>query len=554
MFKDEYRTTSEADIWSKYCGFLNLSMPEFMEIQTNLLMEEIEFMENSTIGKNLMGRAAPTSVEEFRDIVPMTVYEDYAPFLEEQKEDALAKKPYIWAHTSGASGTFKWVPYTEEFYRCALDNLMAAFILACSRKRGQSTLTEGDKVLFNVAPSPYISGILAAGASRMFNLRPVMTSDEQDSMDFKDKVTKGFELSLRTGVDILVAMTSVLVKLGNDFNKLSQGTRKSKRMLSPMALPRLARAFLRSKLERRDILPRDLWPVKALIGWGTDTSVYREQVYRYWGAYPYEMHACTEAGIMALQSWNKKDLTFIPYSNFFEFIPEEEWLRNRETPSYKPKTVLLDEVEEGKRYELVITSFHGMPFLRYRLGHLIRITALEDEEAQVSLPQMVFETRADDLIDIAGFTRISEKTISQAIVNAGLTHEDWAIRKEANHDKTSLHLYIELNGEYSRENIVPVLHKELTRLAPGYRDLEQMMDIRPLEVTVLRTGTFGDYYIQQRHSGAELMQRKPPRMNTPDDIIGELLRISNTRGVQVAQLTKATWNTEAAPASVRLTG
>jgi hypothetical protein len=61
-----------------------------------------------------------------------------------------------------------------------------------------------------------------------------------------------------------------------------------------------------------------------------------------------------------------------------------------------------------------------------------------------------------------------------------------------------------------------------------------MMDIRPLEVTVLRPGTFGDYYTQQRDSGAELFQRKPPRMNTPDDIIRELLRISDTQGVPVA--------------------
>ena len=540
--------------WQKHCGFLNLTIEQFMAIQGTLLLQQLERVAGSPLSRKIMGSEVPGSVNEFRRRVPLTSYQDYLPEFESGREDALPEKPYTWAHTSGASGTFKRVPYTEEFYRCALDNLMAAFILACSRKRGRSTLTEGDKVLFNVAPSPYISGILAAGASRMFNLRPVMTFGEQDSMDFKDKVAKGFELSLRTGVDILVAMTSVLVKMGNDFNKLSQGNRKSKRMLSPMALPRLARAFLRSKLERRDILPKDLWPVKALIGWGTDTSVYREQVYRYWGAYPYEMHACTEAGIMALQSWNKKDLTLLPHSNFFEFIPEEEWLRCKDDLFYQPSTVLLSEVKPGQRYELVITSFYGMPFLRYRLGHLIRITALEDEEAQVSLPQMVFETRADELIDIAGFTRISEKTISQAIVNAGLTQEDWALRKEANNDKTSLHLYIELNGEYSRENIAPVLHEELTRIDPGYRDLERMMEIRPLEVTVLRTGTFGDYYIQQRDSGAELMQRKPPRMNTPDDIIGELLRISDTRGIQVAQLTEATWNTEAGAVSAHLTG
>ena len=509
--------------WRKHCGFLDLTMEQFMAIQETLLLQQLERIAGSPLSRKIMGSKVPGTVNEFRRWVPLTSYQDYLPEFESGREDTLPEKPYTWAHTSGASGTFKRVPYTREFYRCALDNLMASLILACSQKRGQSTITEGDKVLFNVAPSPYISGILAAGACQMFNLRPVMTSDEQDGMDFKDKVARGFELSLRTGVDVIVAMTSVLVKLSNDFNELSRGNRKSKRISSPMALPRLARAFLRSKLERRDILPKDLWPVKALIGWGMDTSVYREQVYRYWGTYPYEMHACTEAGIMALQSWNKKDLTFIPYSNFFEFIPEEEWLRNRETPGYKPRTVLLDEVEEGQRYELVITSFYGMPFLRYRLGHLIRITALEDKEAQVSLPQMVFETRADELIDIAGFTRISEKTIAQAIVNAGLTHEDWAIRKEINHDSTSLHLYIELNGGCSRENIAPVLHEELTRLAPGYRDLERMMDIRPLEVTVLRPGTFGDYYIQQRDSGAELMQRKPPRMNAPDDIIFRIL-------------------------------
>ena len=361
-----------------------------------------------------------------------------------------------------------------------------------------------------------------------------MTADEQDSMDFKDKVARGFELSLQTGVDILVAMSSVLVKLGNDFNRLSQSRRQSSLLSNRRALPRLARAFLRSKMEHRKILPKDLWPTKALIGWGIDTSVYREEVYRYWGRYPYELHACTEAGVMALQSWNKKDLTLLPHSNFFEFLPEEEWLHNKEDIFYQPSTVLLSEVKPGERYELVITSFYGMPFLRYRLGHLVRVTALEDEEAQVLLPQIVFETRADELIDIAGFTRISEKAITQAIANTGIIHEDWVIRKEVNDERTSLHLYIELRDELLKENITQVLHKEMTRCDPGYRDLERMMDMRPLEVTTLRPGTFGDYYVQQRDSGAELMQRKPPRMNVPEDIVNKLLHISNNQRILVS--------------------
>jgi hypothetical protein len=34
--------------------------------------------------------------------------------------------------------------------------------------------------------------------------------------------------------------------------------------------------------------------------------------------------------------------------------------------------------------------------------------------------------------------------------------------------------------------------------------------------------------------GAELMQRKPPRMNAPDEIITELLYLSNAREVIMA--------------------
>lgn len=72
--------------------------------------------------------------------------------------------------------------------------------------------------------------------------------------------------------------------------------------IHPGELFRLSRAFLKSRLENRGVLPKDLWPLKALIGWGIDTSIYRDLVYKYWGAYPYEFHACTEAGIIAVQS------------------------------------------------------------------------------------------------------------------------------------------------------------------------------------------------------------------------------------------------------------
>ncbi len=526
---------SENDrIWQKYCGFFDLTTEQFRAIQETLLAQQLERVAGSHLANKLMGANAPRTVDEFRHVVPLTSYRDYAQEFRSGNEAVLPEKPYTWALTSGASGDFKRIPFTREFYDHELDHLMATFILSCSEKRGQSRLIEGDKVLFNVAPHPYLSGILASGACQTFNLKTVMPADEHDSMDFKEKVAKGFEEALKTGADILVAMTSVLVKLGHEFGELSRDKDKPRRATHPMVLYRYGRALLRSRLEGRGILPRDLWPLKAIIGWGIDTRIYREQVKHYWGIYPYELHACTEAGIMALQNWNRKDLTLLPHSNFFEFIPEREWSPARDDMFAEPATVLIDEVRPDQRYELVITGFYGMPFIRYRLGHLVRVTALEDREAGVSLPQFVFEARTDDLIDIAGFTRISEKTVAQAIADTGVRFDDWSIRKEVNYDRTALHLYIEPRGGHSLEELAPMLHRALAKLDPGYRDLETMMGIRPLQVTTLRPGTFAEYYDRQRERGANLLERKPSRMNASDEAIRELVQIGTAREVLVA--------------------
>ncbi len=518
---------SEYDrVWRKYCGFLDLDLQQFMSIQESLLLQQLENIAGCNLGEKIIGGRPAASVEDFRHTVPLTTYEDYRPELDLGDVSSLPEEPYVWASTSGAGGGCRRVPYTIEAYHRSLENLLSVFILACSRQRGRSSLVEGDRVLYNVAPAPYLSGILAAGGEKVFGLRSVIPPDTHDGMDFRDKITRGFEMSLRTGVDIIVAMTSVLVKTGNEFNQMSRKGGLSKHLMHPGELMRVLRGFVRSKLENRNVLPKDLWPVKALIGWGIDTSIYRDLVYKYWGAYPYEFHACTEAGIIAVQSWTRRGMTFIPHSNFYEFIPESEWLKSRGDIFYEPRTVLLPDVKAGERYELVITSFYGMPFIRYRLGHLVRITELVDREAQIHLPQMVFEARADDLIDIAGFTRVSEKTVIQAIAASRLDCEDWIVCKEIRDGKPALHLYIELNGRNGKVDLASVLHEELVKTDPGYHDLDGMMGVRPMEVTVLRQGTFNEYYRIKEKNGLELAQRKPPRMNPPDFIVNEILQLS----------------------------
>jgi len=526
---------SEYDrVWTKYCGFLDLDVQQFMSIQESLLLQQLEKAIHSSLGRKLIGDRIPAGVDEFRRQVRLTDYKDYLPELDYANDAVLPQKPHVWANTAGGAGTSRHVPVTLEAYNRSLDNLMAVFILACSRQRGHSTLEKGDRVLYNVNPPPSLAGILAAGASQVFNLRSVMPVDVHDGIDLRERIARGFDMSLRTGVDIIIAMTSVLVKTGNEFNQMSKKGGLFRHLIHPGKFLRVSRAMLRSKMEHRRMFPGDLWPVKALIGWGTDTSIYRSLVYKYWGAYPYEFHGCTEAGIIAVQSWTRRGMTFIPHANFFEFIPESERLNSRKDLYHEPRTVLLSEVKPGERYELVITSFYGMPFIRYRLGHLVRIIALEDTEAGIFLPQMVFEGRADDLIDIAGFTRVSEKTVAEAIASANIDCEGWTIRKEIKEGKPALHLYIELNNGSAGTDLAPLLHSELMKADPGYHDLAALMEIQPLHVTILRPGTFQGYYREREQSGTRLAQRQPPRVNATDDIIagllspGEISRVSVT--------------------------
>lgn len=194
-----------------------------MTIQEALMLQQLQYIGRSPLATRIIGDHIPRNLAEFRHLVPLTSYQDYLPELEMGDEGFLAEKPFVWAHTSRDGTSFKRIPYTEEFYHRALDNLMSVFILSCSKRKGQSSIAEGDKVLYNVAPRPYLSGILATGATENFGLRSIMSPDSHDGLDFKEKVKKGFDVSLRTGVDILIAMTSVLVKMGNDFDRLSRG-------------------------------------------------------------------------------------------------------------------------------------------------------------------------------------------------------------------------------------------------------------------------------------------------------------------------------------------
>jgi hypothetical protein len=525
------REGRKTELWERYCGYINLTLTEFMGIQKRLLMEQLNLLGASKIGQAILGENLPTSVDEFRQNTPLTNYEDYENLLVDRNEDILPVKPLGWARTSGrTSGRGpKWVPITKGFYDRLADAVVGSMIMSSCSHPGDVKLQMKDKCLLATAPPPYFTAYITRSADDQLDLKFLPSLDEGEKMDFGDRVATGFKLAMREGLDFFYGLSSVLARMGAQFEATSDNNSPSISMehLNPFVLFRLIRAVLKSKLRNQALLPKDIWKLKGIMTGGTDTDVYRDKIEYYWGLKPLEGYANTEGGTMCMQSWNFKGMTFFPDSCFLEFIPLDDILKQEKNPDHQLSTVLFDELETGI-YELVFTNFHGGIFIRYRIGDMFEVVTLEDEEIDCKLPQVRFYSRLKDIIDIGGFARLSEKEIWKSIEDTKIGYHDWVARKEIKEGEPILHIYLELLPEKS----IPVnearelIDKHLTNHVPEYKDLKTMLNYDTLEVTLLPTGSFEAYMDAQVKAGADLAHIKPPHMQPPDSIMENLLSVN----------------------------
>jgi hypothetical protein len=519
------REGKNQELWEKCCGFINLTIEQFMTIQRRLLLEQIELLKDCKLGRQIMRGAKPRSLEEFRQKVPLTRYADYATYLLEQREDVLPEKPMLWQHTSGRSSeySYKWVPVTARMYRELGDAFMALLFFASCTERGEVTLEENDKFLYGLAPPPYASGCWGHRAAEegIFEFLPPM--EKAESMGFEKRVEEGFRLGLIEGIDIMAAISSMLVAIGERFGQGGDLKRAASLLSKPRLLPRLLSAMVKSKLARRPMLPKDIWQLKALVSTGTDSVVYRQKIRETWGRYPLDIYGATESVIIAMQTWDYADMTFVPNLNLLEFMPEAEYARWATDPAYRPKTLLLDEVIPGERYVVVITNFLGGAFVRYVIGDIVKITSLRNEKLNINLPQMVFYSRADGVLDFT-YASFTEKVIWQAIEGSGLSYVDWVARKEIQEARPHLHIYIELkNMAKSGEEASGVIDQQFKSTKEDYALMTEAFGYNLLKVTPLPSGAFAKYIMKRRAAGSDLAHLKPPRINPTDEALAILL-------------------------------
>lgn len=522
------KQNQKEQVWSRYCGHFDLSIDEFMQIQERLLFEQFDILEDSAIGKKFFGKKHPKTIDEFRKKVPFTTYDDYVDFLLAKDESLLPKAHYRWCHTSGRSGKydFKWVPYTDRMYERFGEITFTAMILSAAKYKGDINFKLNDALLLGTAPVPYASGYASRALDDLVELRFLPPLEEGEKMEFADRISTGFKLGMGEGVDYFYGLASVLGKMGENFEQGGGGGVSTLKGLKISTVLRLLKGMLLAKLQGRPMLPKDIWNLKGVMTAGMDTDVYRERVEHYWGRAPLEAYASSEGLGLCMQAWNYKGMTLFPDVDFYEFIPFDEHLRSKEDPSYTPKTLLTNELTPGI-YEVVFTNLLGGVFMRYRVGDLIKVIAMKDDEIGCTLPQFKFYSRGDDLIDLGGIVRFTEKSIWQALDAAGIDYTDWTAKKEYNNGKPYLSIFIEFKSpdHIPVETAEKLVEEAITEMNPEYVGLDQILGEQNLKISELKIGSFARYIKAQKEAGADLAHLKPAHMQPPDKVLNRLLSL-----------------------------
>ena len=512
------------EIWNQYCGFLDLNMEEYMNIQKRLMEEQISLWSNSTIGKTILKGKTPGNIEEFREMVPLTDYEDYADILLRKDGDSLPGNPVIWIQTTweGGKHPIKVAPYTRSMLDTFRNNVVACLLLATSQEKGKFSYEEGDKMLYGLAPLPYATGLLPLLLGEETDIRFLPEVKEAVNMSFSQRNKLGFKLALQKDVELFFGLGSVAYAVSQSLASSGAGSKDLASLLKcdPHMLYRMAKAKRLSKKENHPIRPKDLFGLKGFMVAGTDNRCYKDELEELWGIRPMEIFAGTEPSLIGTESWTRKGMYFFPDSCFYEFITEADMEKNEEDPSFVPHTLLMDEVVPGEIYELVLTVLKGGAFARYRCGDMYRCVGLSNREDGTRIPRFEYIDRVPSIIDIAGFTRISENGITSAIRLSGLPVHNWAAAKEFNeNNRPFLHMYVEVEKGALAEKAVSfeilkeILSTYFKYIDQDYRDLKKILGMDPLMVTILKCGSFGAY---SEKYGKTLRHMNPSRRETAE--------------------------------------
>ncbi|MGD0712148.1 MAG: GH3 auxin-responsive promoter family protein [Bacteroidales bacterium] len=222
-------------------------------------------------------------------------------------------------------------------------------------------------------------------------------------------------------------------------------------------------------------------------------------------------------GFFGIQDRNHADdmLLMLDYGIYYEFIPADQFDKEN------PETVLLDEVETGKNYALVITTNAGL--WRYKIGDTITFTSLNPHRIKIT-------GRTKNFINACGEELIidnAEKAIAIACEKSNAEVKEYTVAPVyfSDTERAAHEWLIEFEKAPSDiQYFTEVLDNALKSINSDYEAKRYLNMV--LRLPIIRIIPEGTFYNWMKAKGQLGGQHKVPRLANNRLYADEILNIS----------------------------
>ena len=498
------------------------------------LMRLIRDNEDTEYGKK-HGFREIRSYADYSAKVPLSAYEDYEPYIERmlcygQQRLITSDKIVYFAHTSGTSGASKMIPCTRNALDILFTTVFQRFFCCYDKTNGMPAYPGVNLMESRIGYTPY--GVAHGAISEtlnhvedtpFYNALPeeiIYPGEEFDRRHIKMLFSLrekhlSFLMSTfsPTIYDMIIYVQHHWRSLCDDIEHgginpdISVDPRLRKQLEDKLTPDPERAGEIRDIMEKheRDAFIPLLWPdMKRIATVGTATfAPFIERLRPILGkdiAVDYLGYVCSESTIAVPLREEDPACMLLPFSGFYEFIPVED--------DAEAAPLLMDQLETGKEYELVVTNLSG--FYRYRLGDVIRVVGYHNE-----CPMIIFSYRKNQLISMYG-EKVTETALHTAVESmseeSGTPVLEYSVYADTETDPGHYIVLLESDRE-----ILPdawpyyseILNRKLCEAHDSYNKKIRQKTMLPLEVKFVQPQTFALYRDLKVMGGASPNQIKP---------------------------------------------
>ena len=528
---------------------INHTTKDPIKAQKSVLKKIVRRNKNCEYGKKINLKDVH-SIEDYQRIVPISTYSDYEPYVDRMMNNGEKRLIFNginvrYASSSGSVGKPKMLPKgINDLWKmqCIGFSVSVATAYHYMKDRGIRMRNQVGPLALNLSGHKTADGKMSNGAAQipLRYLKPILPFFCTSPLpllfpDLNDKLDTSY-LHLRfclenkkvsyLGSIVVTLLTQMMDYLEENWEMLCDDIEKGiinpnidctdefRNKYAKKFKPNPERAAeLRKEFEKGfddPIAPR-IWPnLQWAYGMmGSNLAVYVEKLRKNLGP-DIPIHnmgyAAAEGFFATPTELDTDDYVLTPYTVFFEFLPLKEG-DDKADDTIKP--LLINELEVGKEYEVIVSNFSGL--YRYKMEDVVLVTRMYNNTPEVKLlfrqnlsMNVANEKTTTDMIDAAS------KNVAEKV---GVDFAGFSFYPDFSTKPPRYVMLVEIkNAEMSEElrsKMTEELDHQLDEINEKYYKYRRWGMLNRPEVLFLEPETYVNYNKYLAGKGVVLNQIKP---------------------------------------------